>query len=97
MQAHASYAQGQTDYSGYLQQGVTLTPYSSRTGNTMQALRLRVGLPLNAFTEQPWAQRIAPYSEQSWHRWQRNLTQYGETFTRQTTFLGVMAGYSGRS
>lgn len=91
MQARASYAQGQTDYNGYLQQGSTLTPYSARTGNTQQAISLRVGLPLNAFTEQPWAQHIAPYAEQSWHRWQRNLTQYGETFDWQTTSVGVMA------
>lgn len=90
MQASVSYAQGQTDYSGYLQQGVTLTPYSSRTGNTVQALRLRVGLPLTEFTNQPWAQHVAPYAEQSWHRWQRNLTQYGETFDWQTCTLGVM-------
>lgn len=90
VQAQASYAQGQTDYNGYLQQGITLTPYSARTGNTMQAYNLRVGLPLNAFTQQHWAQHIAPYAEQSWHHWQRNLTQYGETFTWQTTSIGVM-------
>ena len=30
MQAQASYAQGQTDYNGYLQQGITLTPYRAR-------------------------------------------------------------------
>lgn len=91
VQAQASYAQGQTDYNGYLQSGITLTPYSARTGNTLRAYKLRVGLPLNAFTRQPWAQHIAPYAEQSWHHWQRNLTQYGETFTWQTTSLGVMA------
>lgn len=91
VQAQANYAQGQTDYNGYLQQGITLTPYSARTGNTLQAYNLRVGLPLNAFTRQHWAQHIAPYAEQSWHHWQRNLTQYGETFTWQTTSLGVMA------
>lgn len=91
VQAQASYAQGQTDYNGYLQQGITLTPYRARTGNTLQAYSLRVGLPLNAFTQQHWAQHIAPYAEQSWHHWQRNLTQYGETFTWQTTSLGVMA------
>jgi hypothetical protein len=57
VQAQASYAQGQTDYNGYLQSGITLTPYSARTGNTLQAYNLRVGLPLNAFTRQPWAQQ----------------------------------------
>lgn len=91
VQAQASYAQGQTDYNGYLQQGITLTPYRARTGNTLQAYSLRVGLPLNAFTQQNWAQHIAPYAEQSWQHWQRNLTQYGETFTWQTTSLGMMA------
>lgn len=94
LQARASHAQGQTGYNGYLQTGATLTSYSSRTGNTLQAYKLRVGLPLNAFTQQHWAQHIAPYAEQSWHRWQRNLTQYGETFTWQTTSLGVMAVWS---
>jgi hypothetical protein len=99
VQAQASYAQGQTGYNGYLQQGNTLTPYSARTGNTLRAYNLRVGLPLNAFTRQPrgqynWAQHIAPYAEQSWHHWQRNLTQYGETFTWQTTSLGVMGLWS---
>lgn len=91
VQAQASYAQGQTDYNGYLQQGTTLTPYSARTGNTLQAYNLRVGLPLGAFFQQHWAQYIVPYAEQSWRHWQRNLTQYGETFTWQTTSLGVMA------
>jgi len=91
LQAQASYAQGQTAYRGYLQQGNTLTPYSASTGNTLKTWSLRVGLPLNAFTRQPWARRIAPYAEQSWHRWQRELTQYGETFAWQTTTLGVMA------
>src|ERR1035437_2249603 len=91
IQARASYAQGQTDYNGYLQQGSTLTPYSARTGNTRQAISLRVGVPLNAFTEQPWAQHIAPYVEQSWHHWQRNLTQSGEAFAWQTPTVGVIA------
>lgn len=91
VQAHASYAQGQTDYNGYLQQGITLTPYRARTGNTLKAYSLRMGLPLNAFTQQTWAQHVAPYAEQSWHHWQRNLVQYGETFTWQTTSFGVMA------
>lgn len=91
VQAQASYAQGQTDYNGYLQSGMTLTPYSARTGNTLRTYNLRVGLPLNAFTRQHWGQHIAPYAEQSWRHWQRNLTQYGETFTWQTTSLGVMA------
>lgn len=91
VQAQASYAQGQTNYNGYLQSGMALTPYRTRTGNTLRAYNLRVGLPLNAFTRQHWAQHIAPYAEQSWHHWQRNLTQYGETFTWQTTSIGVMA------
>lgn len=91
VQAQASYAQGQTDYNGYLQQGATLTPYSARTGNALHAYNLRVGLPLNAFTHKYSAQHIAPYAEYSWHRWQRNLTQYEESFTWQTTSLGVMA------
>jgi hypothetical protein len=90
LQAHASYAQGQTVYSGYLQQGGTLTPYAANTGNTLQNLHLRVGLPLSTLIQQPWAQHIAPYAEQSWHQWQRNLTQYGETFDWQTSSLGVM-------
>lgn len=91
LQARASYAEGQTDYNGYLQQGLTLIPYRARSGNTLQALSLRVGLPLNAFTTHQWAQHISPYAEQSWHQWQRNLTQYGETFSWQSTSLGVMA------
>jgi hypothetical protein len=96
VQVQASYAQGQTDYNGYLQSGITLTPYRARTGNTLQTQNLRVGLPLNAFIRQPrgqynWAQHIAPYAEESWHHWQRNLAQYGETFTWQTTSIGVMA------
>lgn len=91
VQAQATYAQGQTGYNGYLQSGITLTPYSARTGNTLRTYNLRVCLPLNAFTQQLWAQHIAPYAAQSWHHWQRNLTQYGETFTWQTTSLGVMA------
>lgn len=93
-QTHASYVQGQTDYSGYLQQGVTLTPYNARTGNTLQALSLRLGLPLNAFSRQQWAHHVVPYVEQRRNRWQRNLAQYGETFAWQTSSLGVMAVWS---
>ncbi len=97
-QAQASYAQGQTDYNGYLQQGITLTPYQARTGNTFQDYHLRVGLPLNALTQPSpshrWTQHIAPYLEQGWHHWQRNLAQYGETYTWQSTSLGVMALWS---
>lgn len=91
VQTRVGYAQGQTDYSGYLQQGVTLTPYNARTGNTLQALSLRVGLPLNAVSQQQWAHHVVPYVEQSRSRWQRNLAQYGETFAWQTTTLGAMA------
>ena len=90
VQAQASYAQGQTDYNGYLQSGSTLTPYSARTSNILRAYNLRVGLPLNAFTQQHWVQHIALYAEKSWHHWQRNLTQYGETFNWQTTSVGVI-------
>ena len=67
-----------------------LTPFAANTGNTLQTLHLRIGLPINALTQHPWAQHIAPYAEQSWQRWQRNLTQYGETFDWQTSTLGVM-------
>lgn len=91
VQTHVSYTQGQTDYRGYLQQGVTLAPYNARTGNTLQALSLRLGLPLNAFSRQQWAHHVVPYVEQSRNRWQRNLAQYGETFAWQTTTLGAMA------
>lgn len=94
LQAHASYGQGQTVYSGYLQQGSTLTSYNSSTSNTFQTLRLRVGLPLSALMQAPWTQHIAPYAEHSWDRWNRNLTQYGETFDWQTRTLGVMGIWS---
>jgi hypothetical protein len=90
MQANASYAQGQTAYSGYLQQGIALSPYNASTGNILQTLSLRIGLPLNALIQQPWARHIAPYAEQSWNRWQRNLTQYGETFDWSISSLGLM-------
>ena len=52
-----------------------------------------MGLPLNVFARQSWAQHVALYAEQSWRRWQRNLTQYGETFTWQTTAFGAMAAW----
>ena len=91
LQANVSYGQGDTAYSGYLQQGVTLTPYNASTGNTLQTSSLRVGFPLNNLTQQPWARHIAPYAEQIWHRWQRNMAQYGETFDWQTSTLGVMS------
>lgn len=91
LQASTSYEQGQTNYRGYLQQGSMLTPYIAHTGNTFRTLRLRVGLPLNALTPQPWAQHVAFHAEKGWQRWQRDLTQYGETFDWQTSELGVMA------
>jgi len=91
VQAEARYAHGQTDYNGYLQTGINLTPYSSRTSNTLRSYNLRVGLPLGAFTQLPWGQNVAPYVAQSWHHWERNLTQYGEYFTWQATSIGVMA------
>lgn len=35
VQAQVSYAQGQTDYNGYLQQGAMLSPYSARRNVSM--------------------------------------------------------------
>jgi hypothetical protein len=93
LQFQVSHAQGQTDYSGYLQQGSELTLYSARTSNAMRAYSLRFGLPLSTFTRQHLAQHFAPYLEQRLHHWQRNLAQYGESFTWQSTNFGVMARF----
>jgi hypothetical protein len=96
LQAQTSRSSGQTDYQGYLQSGSQLTPYQARTGNTVQQHSLRVGWPVDAaglrsFSSTAPQLQIVPYLNWAHQRWQRNLVQYGETYTHRTHSLGVLA------
>jgi hypothetical protein len=96
LQAQTTHSSGQTDYQGYLQSGSQLTPYQARTGNTTQQHSLRLGWPVDAAGLWPFSStapllQIVPYVDWAHQRWQRNLVQYGETYTHQTRSLGVLA------
>ncbi len=96
LQAQIGRSSGQTDYQGYLQSGGRLTPYAARTGNTVAQHSLRLGWPVDLME---WLRpahgapqlQIVPYVDWAHQRWQRNLVQYGETYTHQTRSLGVLA------
>lgn len=86
LHASLAYATGRTAYQGYLQSGVTLTPFQAQTGNSMQQVALRLGVPIHQGILQ-WV----PYVELAQTHWQRNLLQYGEAYRYNSQSLGLMA------
>jgi hypothetical protein len=94
LQAQTSRSTGQTNYQGYLQGGRNLTPYAARTGNVVAKRSLRVGWPVDLTGLLPEPNKlqlqIVPYVDWAHQRWQRNLVQYGETYTHRTRSLGVL-------
>jgi hypothetical protein len=94
LQAQISSSSGQTDYQGYLQGGGRLTPYAARTGNNVSQHSLRLGWPVDVAALWPASAiaplQIVPYIDWAHQRWERNLVQYGETYTHRTQSLGLL-------
>jgi hypothetical protein len=87
IQLKAGRAAGQTSYRGFLQQGNALTPYNNaRTGNVMLDSSFRLGLPVAIYPRS----QIVPFANYEWHRWQRDLAQYRETYQHQSVSAGVL-------
>lgn len=87
-QADGQWAQGQTDYDGYLQSGSTLTPFKARTCNTWRSQSLALGVPLDVGTGERF--QLIPHLQWASQHWQRNLVQYGETYRDRSAGLGLL-------
>ena len=87
-QADAQWAQGQTDYDGYLQSGSTLTPFRAKTGNTWRSQSLALGVPLALGAGERF--QFIPHLQWASQHWQRNLVQYGETYRHRSTGSGLV-------
>ncbi|MHB8166762.1 MAG: hypothetical protein ACYDDT_08330 [Sulfuricella sp.] len=86
LQATARRSNGDTHYSGYLQTGSRLTPYSATTHNDLQDFRVRAGLPLARSKNFQWV----PFIEYRYQNWVRDLVQYKETFRHHAGVIGVL-------
>lgn len=87
-QADAQWAQGQTDYDGYLQSGSTLSPFKAKTGNTWRSQSLALGVPLALGAGERF--QFIPHLQWASQHWQRNLVQYGETYRHRSAGLGLV-------
>ncbi|MHB8165997.1 MAG: hypothetical protein ACYDDT_04385 [Sulfuricella sp.] len=87
LQATARRNSGGTRYSGYLQTGNLLTPYSATTGNTLLDYAVRAGFPIAQGESWQWV----PFIEFQHHRWQRGLAQYTENFSHTAGLAGLQA------
>lgn len=99
VQLQANRQSGVTRYNGYLQSNSgSLTPYRARSGNTATQISATVGYALNAsnWAAMPPAWQLTPLLQYGHHRWQRNLVQYGETYTHPSHALGVLLQWQAR-
>ncbi len=86
VQVQYSQSMGNTQYDGFLQQGKILIPFMSKTNNHLQDVQFSIGLP---FTHQSF--QLTPLVSYSYHTWQRDLSQYQETYHHQAVALGLLA------
>ena len=93
LQATASRSNGGTHYSGYLQSGSQLNPYSGTTGNVVLDLTVRAGLPIAHGERWQWV----PFIEFQRHRWQRQLVQYTENFNHSAGLVGMQVQWRQRA
>ena len=87
-QAGALWAQGQTSYDGYLQNGNILTPYRANTGNTWRSQSVALGLPITLSEGGAW--QATPHLQWTNRHWQRNLVQYSETYRHSSFGPGLL-------
>ena len=86
LQAEYHQHSGSTRYQGYLQAGLTLTPYSSATHNELHDFRARIGLPLAQTETVQWV----PFVEYRYQNWVRDLVQYRETYQHHAGVAGLL-------
>lgn len=86
LQAEYRHHTGNTNYQGYLQAGLTLTPYSATTHNKLHDFRARIGLPIARTESTQWV----PFIEYRYQNWVRDLVQYRETFQHHAGAIGVL-------
>lgn len=87
LQAGTQWAQGQTQYDGYLQSGSALTPFKAKTGNTWRSHSLALGVPLAFGANSDF--QVIPHLQWASAQWQRNLVQYGETYRHRSAGVGL--------
>ena len=93
IELEASTLQGPSAYQGYWQEyDNTLTPLAATTRNQWQQTQVRVGLPLAVPSIHRWQANAQwlPYILIQNSIWTRDLEQYRETYTAQTTGRGVL-------
>lgn len=93
LQVTARRSNGDTRYSGYLQTGSQLTPYSATTHNDLQDFRVRAGLPLARSENFQWV----PFIEYRYQNWVRDLIQYRETFQHHAAVVGMLGQWRASS
>jgi hypothetical protein len=86
LQAEYRQHSGNTSYQGYLQTGLTLTPYSATTQNELHDFRARIGLPVAQTEDRQWV----PFVVYRYQNWVRDLVQYRETFQHHAGAVGVL-------
>ncbi|MBS7348775.1 MAG: hypothetical protein KIG95_01155 [Comamonas sp.] len=84
-----SYGQhkGQTHYQGHIQNGTVLLPFKAKTGNRITHTTAAIGFPIAIAGG---TAQVIPYIELGKNRWQRNLLQYKERYSTQTTGIGLL-------
>jgi len=86
LQAEYRQHAGSTSYHGYLQTGLTFTPYNATTHNELHDFRVRAGLPIAKTENLQWV----PFVEYRYQNWVRDLVQYQETFQHHAGVAGVL-------
>lgn len=86
LQAEYRQHAGNTSYQGYLQTGLTFTPYNTTTDNELHDFRMRIGMPIAQTEEMQWV----PFVEYHYQNWVRDLVQYKETFQHHAGVVGVL-------
>lgn len=87
---------GQSDYSGYLQRGIGLEPYASKTQNHWNSAAVRLGIPfaVDGSLGIPIRAQVIPTIQWERHSWRRGLTQYTEYYQATSYFFGAIAQLS---
>jgi opacity protein-like surface antigen len=93
-----SYAQGKTNYDGYLQNFSTgmLTPYQTETHTSTDDLQLKIGKGFGFFSNQ--TMQLTPYVSYSYRKWRRDTSKdpfgYLETYGHNAMAIGLLAQFA---
>lgn len=89
LSADLLYAQGSTDYEGYLQAGSQFIPYLSQSDNRIWQGDIRFGMRSGKMYNDAPTLTYTPHLTASYYRWQRDLDDYSERFAHSAVLAGV--------